>query len=111
MGLIVVVEGGRAVAVTVATCRPKSEASDLGTESSGCIVRVGRMGFSDRGASLCNVRNRERSARGSDDRSADTADDDSRGAMEAQEKDGRSRVVYDLRGAPGLPVYTQPLTW
>ena len=42
---------GLAVAVTVVTCRRKSEASERGMASRGGIVRVGRRAASERGES------------------------------------------------------------
>ena len=60
LGVVVITEVGMAVAVTVVTCRRKSEASDLGMASSGGMVRVGNGLASDRGAYLCIAGRSER---------------------------------------------------
>lgn len=78
---------GLAVAVTVVTCRRKSEASDRGIISRGGSVRVGRGCLSERGATFCVERRRDRRAKG--------CDSEKKGAAEGG---GRGDMVNDIAG-------------
>lgn len=72
---------GVAVAVTVVTCRRKSEAIDRGIESSCGNVGVGRGCSFVRGATLCIEGKMERRTNGCDGKDSSPSEDGRRGAI------------------------------